>query len=142
MKHRKYLLRFAMSLSILFYSSTVLGQYENFHIVRATVDFSDILRIWDGFGVNYVQTAHTRDYSDFPQEYESPYFIVRVKDRTNLQGRKVEIDLKGSGYQRFTMVRSIDDRETDQYLGIVETENGKLTCEVPPSSVTTFTGIK
>ena len=33
------------------------------------MDFSRSLRIWDGFGVNYVQVAQTRDYKKWPQEY-------------------------------------------------------------------------
>ncbi|MBS0000373.1 MAG: hypothetical protein KFF73_15435, partial [Cyclobacteriaceae bacterium] len=63
------MLRTVMILSFLFNSCLTYGQYEDFHTVKATIDFSDILRKWDGFGVNYVQTAHTRDYTAFPQEY-------------------------------------------------------------------------
>lgn len=37
--------------------------------IRATVDFSQHLRAWDGFGVNYVERAQTRDYKADPQEY-------------------------------------------------------------------------
>jgi len=37
--------------------------------VPAEVDFSHHLRIWDGFGFNYVETAHTYDYEAYPQEY-------------------------------------------------------------------------
>ena len=37
--------------------------------IRATVDFSETIREWDGFGVNYVETAQTRDYAKDPQEY-------------------------------------------------------------------------
>jgi hypothetical protein len=37
--------------------------------IRATVDFSKKLRAWDGFGVNYVESAQTRDYKNDPQEY-------------------------------------------------------------------------
>jgi hypothetical protein len=37
--------------------------------IRATVDFSKPVRLWDGFGVNYVETSQTRDYSEDPQEY-------------------------------------------------------------------------
>lgn len=33
------------------------------------VHFDQPLRTWDGFGVNYVETRHTRDYSVFPQDY-------------------------------------------------------------------------
>lgn len=48
----------------------ITGQpYDNFHNIWAEVDFSKPLREWDGFGVNYVQTAHTKDYTENPQEY-------------------------------------------------------------------------
>jgi hypothetical protein len=33
------------------------------------VDFSRPLREWDGFGFNYVETAHTYDYEVHPQDY-------------------------------------------------------------------------
>jgi hypothetical protein len=35
----------------------------------ARVDFGKPLQTWDGFGVNYVEAAQTRDYSAAPQEY-------------------------------------------------------------------------
>jgi len=50
-------------------SNSVLAQYEDLGTVNASVDFSNHLREWDGFGVNYVQTSHTRDYMEFPQDY-------------------------------------------------------------------------
>ncbi len=37
--------------------------------IRARVDFSSQIRDWDGFGVNYVETAQTRDYERNSQEY-------------------------------------------------------------------------
>lgn len=36
---------------------------------RTRVDFSKTIREWDGFGVNYVEVAQTRDYDADPQEY-------------------------------------------------------------------------
>jgi hypothetical protein len=36
---------------------------------RTQVDFSRLLRDWDGFGVNYVEASQTRDYQAEPQEY-------------------------------------------------------------------------
>jgi hypothetical protein len=36
---------------------------------RIQVDFSKKVRDWDGFGVNYVEAAQTRDYDADPQEY-------------------------------------------------------------------------
>lgn len=44
-------------------------EIEDFHVISGEVDFDFKLREWDGFGVNYVQTAHTKDYSEWPQEY-------------------------------------------------------------------------
>jgi len=35
----------------------------------ATVDFGKKLRAWDGFGVNYVEPRHTRDFKVFAQDY-------------------------------------------------------------------------
>lgn len=34
-----------------------------------TVQFDHSLQVWDGFGVNYVETAQTRDYRNDPQDY-------------------------------------------------------------------------
>jgi hypothetical protein len=36
---------------------------------EATVRFENKLRVWDGFGVNYVESCQTRDYKHSPQEY-------------------------------------------------------------------------
>lgn len=37
--------------------------------IPAEIDFSNILREWDGFGFNYVEAAQTRDYKTSPQDY-------------------------------------------------------------------------
>lgn len=37
--------------------------------IRLKVDFGTTLRDWDGFGVNYVEAAQSRDYDHDPQEY-------------------------------------------------------------------------
>ena len=55
--------------SAIFLIHTVWAQYPEFKGVPAGVDFSHHLRDWDGFGFNYVQTAHTYDYDQYPQEY-------------------------------------------------------------------------
>ena len=44
-------------------------QALDFTAVDAEVDFARSLRDWDGFGFNYVETAQTRDYAEYPQEY-------------------------------------------------------------------------
>ena len=36
---------------------------------KTVIDFSQTLQDWDGFGINYVETAQTRDYQADPQEY-------------------------------------------------------------------------
>jgi O-glycosyl hydrolase len=45
------------------------SQSLDFTAVRACVDFSRTLQEWDGFGFNYVETAHTSDMEAFRQEY-------------------------------------------------------------------------
>ena len=54
---------------LFFYSEKVTAQYRNFHTVDVQVNFDQPLREWDGFGVTYVQTAHTGDYKKYPQDY-------------------------------------------------------------------------
>ena len=55
---------------MLFFVSAAFSQYNgNFSVVRAEVDFSRVLREWDGFGFNYVETSQTMDYEKDPQEY-------------------------------------------------------------------------
>jgi len=36
---------------------------------RVVVHFDETLQLWDGFGVNYVETSQTRDYEKWPQDY-------------------------------------------------------------------------
>ena len=45
------------------------SQALDFTAVQARVDFSRTLQAWDGFGFNYVETAHTSDMQEFNQEY-------------------------------------------------------------------------
>jgi hypothetical protein len=52
-----------------FCNEEIIAQYRNFHTVDVQVNFDQPLREWDGFGVTYVQTAHTTDYHKYPQEY-------------------------------------------------------------------------
>lgn len=74
---KKYFLLFFL----MFYPIFVFSQYEDFNTVKASIDFKDKIREWDGFGANYVQTAHTKDYSEFPQEYGG--FSLLSEDQQN-----------------------------------------------------------
>jgi hypothetical protein len=51
------------------HDGTASGQTPANPLRQARVDFSRHLRPWDGFGVNYVEAAQTRDYKAAPQEY-------------------------------------------------------------------------
>lgn len=48
---------------------TGFSQALDFTAVQARVDFSRTLQEWDGFGFNYVETAHTSNMQEFNQEY-------------------------------------------------------------------------
>jgi len=48
---------------------------------RTRVDFSKTLREWDGFGVNYVEVAQTRDYDADPQEYGGFSILTETQRR-------------------------------------------------------------
>lgn len=47
----------------------VHGQYPVFRGCPVTIDFSEKLRTWDGFGFNYVETAQTIDYATDAKDY-------------------------------------------------------------------------
>ncbi len=47
---------------------------------RTLVDFSKVLREWDGFGVNYVETSQTLDYDADPQDYGG-FSVLCEEDR-------------------------------------------------------------
>ncbi len=46
---------------------------------EASVDFAKKLRPWDGFGVNYCETHHTRDYTVFPQDYGGFKYLTEAQ---------------------------------------------------------------
>lgn len=48
---------------------TCTAQVPEIQAIPAGVNFSLHLQEWDGFGFNYVETAQTRDYGQFPQDY-------------------------------------------------------------------------
>mgnify|MGYP006295666355 CR=1 FL=1 len=48
---------------------------------RTQVDFSKTVRDWDGFGVNYVEVAQTRDYEADPQEYGGFSILTEAQRR-------------------------------------------------------------
>jgi O-glycosyl hydrolase len=67
---------------IILLSTGLMTQVDgDFSMVRAEVDFSKTLRVWDGFGVNYVETAQTVDYTEDPQEYGG--FSLLSEDERN-----------------------------------------------------------
>jgi len=49
--------------------NAVFAQAEDFTAIRTEVHFDEMIREWDGFGFNYVETAQTMDYDEDPQEY-------------------------------------------------------------------------
>lgn len=59
-----------------------------------SVDFSKTLRTWDGFGVNYVETAQTMDYENWPQEYGGFSLLREDQRREILDGIFGEDGLK------------------------------------------------
>ena len=59
-----------LTLMTLLLPAVVLSQaWGDFEAVRAEVDFSNVLREWDGFGFNYVEVPQTMDYKKDAQEY-------------------------------------------------------------------------
>jgi hypothetical protein len=70
------------------------AQDLDFTATRAEVDFSKKLQTWDGFGVNYVETAQTRDYRTKPQDYGGFSLMTEVQRRDILDKTFGEDGLK------------------------------------------------
>jgi len=45
------------------------SQTATFNTIPAEVHFEQELHLWDGFGINYVEAAQTRNYKAMPQDY-------------------------------------------------------------------------
>lgn len=52
-------------------------------MASGSIDFTKHLRPWDGFGVNYVAAAQTRDWSKWPQDYGS-FELLAESDRQQI----------------------------------------------------------
>ncbi len=52
-----------------------IAQADDFKAVKAMVDFTDKIRLWDGFGFNYVETAQTYNFKYNPQDYGGFKFL-------------------------------------------------------------------
>jgi len=64
MKKTLFIICFLMIISQVGFSQAL-----EFTAIQARVDFSHTLQDWDGFGFNYVETAHSSDMKVFRQEY-------------------------------------------------------------------------
>jgi len=64
--YKVYLIFFSLLTGLTYYS---VGQALDFTAIRAEVHFDEIIRPWDGFGFNYVETAQTLNYKTDKQEY-------------------------------------------------------------------------
>lgn len=51
--------------------------------VHVEVDFATPLQAWDGFGVNYIETRHTRDFGVFAQDYGG-FKYLSARDRARV----------------------------------------------------------
>jgi hypothetical protein len=50
-------------------AASVILAGEGLPAAQTSVDFGKKLQAWDGFGVHYVETHHSRDYKLFPENY-------------------------------------------------------------------------
>lgn len=64
MRNTSFFLWFLVPLCI-----TANGQTDEFKYIPASIDFSEKISEWDGFGFNYVEAAQSRDYNPSPQDY-------------------------------------------------------------------------
>jgi hypothetical protein len=73
------------------YAHAAFSQCEDYHTAKATNNFNDMLRVWDGFGINYVQTAQTLDYSKFQQEYGG-FSLLDEKEKPEIIDNPLDVN--------------------------------------------------
>lgn len=61
--------KFSLFIFSIFIFVFVSAQYPDIKGAVVHIKFDQPIRAWDGFGFNYVETAQTPDYKEFPQEY-------------------------------------------------------------------------
>lgn len=76
---------FTVLVMLPFMSPGSLAQYPVFKGCPAIVDFSAVLRDWDGFGFNYVETAQTISYDLDAKDYGG-FSIMTNKEREEIIG--------------------------------------------------------
>ena len=81
-------------------------------MINASVDFSKKVREWDGFGVNYVETCQTRDYSNDAQDYGGFSILAEEKRQQILDMIFGEEGLKPGIVKMF--LDPFHQKETDQ----------------------------
>ncbi len=63
--------------------NTLIAQVNDFTAIKAEVDFTFKLHNWDGFGINYVETAQTFNYEKNPQDYGG-FDVLAKTDRDQI----------------------------------------------------------
>ncbi len=86
MKLKKRTIISLIIINLIIGSWNLQAQYKKFDAVPAVINFSKKLQVWDGFGVNYVETSQTFDYAKWPQDYGGFRFL-------NQQSKDEIIDL-------------------------------------------------
>lgn len=69
--------------------------------IPAKVNFNHLLQQWDGFGINYVETAQTPDYTQWPQDYGAFSTLSEEKRQEILQMIFGEDGLKPGVFKMF-----------------------------------------
>ena len=60
---------FKRTLTVSFVSVILVMMSVTCQVADVSVEFDQKIREWDGFGANYVEVRHTRDYDVWPQDY-------------------------------------------------------------------------
>lgn len=69
--------------AIILLSSPIFAQFPVIRGTQVQVKFDQQIRTWDGFGFNYVETAQTHNYKDFPQEYGG-FSLLDEKEKSEI----------------------------------------------------------
>lgn len=92
--------------------------------IPARVNFGHLLQEWDGFGINYVETAQTPDYQLDPQDYGGFHTLSEEKRQEILSLIFGEDGLKPGVFKMFLdCFQQAGDHLNDPALGSIDMNN-------------------
>jgi hypothetical protein len=81
--NKPVMLKYALLTIFLLLFNESMAQVQVIKTIPAEIDFEQQICDWDGFGFNYVETAQTKDYENFSQDYGG-FSLLKEKQKEEI----------------------------------------------------------